>query len=336
MRNLLSMIMLFIAAVTYAQDGLYQTLEKNGADTEYREYFTVLPGESEGTTIVKGERYWVKANILKTETGEKIGFKLIKTEEGKEGVFLTQDVMSRYNKAVGYPNVSYIYHEKENDGYIAVGDYIIELRGISADGLSFKSIVSVYVKKQVKEEKQAKSNPNEKKGSKFLNNLKAAALKTVSSSSSSDKMNSLEAKKVQSEDLYQIAKDYLKAIKAKQNAYSLTAQDKAELARIDALKKQKYDDIKKANDAYWASPEGQAHYNSYGNSSSKSSNYTVKNTSGSAVRIGGNGWTYLLNAGSSKSINCNSATYIMIKNGSSWETGSLISDGSKCGQTISF
>ncbi|MGB1019178.1 MAG: hypothetical protein ACPGVH_08900 [Chitinophagales bacterium] len=331
MKNLLPIIMLFVTTISFAQDGLYQTIEKNGEAAEYREYYSVMKGEKEGTTSVEGERYWVNAVILKTESGEKYGVKFVKTDGS--GDLRTLDFMSRYNKVKGYPNVSYIYHEKENDGLIAVGDYIMVLNGISSDGLSFKSFETVFVKKQVKEvKKEADTGKDGKKKSKFLASLKDALL----SGNSSDESNSIEAKKARSEDLTQIAKDYLKAIKAKQSTYTLTAQDNADIAKLEALKAQKYADIKKANDDYWASPAGQAHYKSYGNSSSKSSSYTVKNTSSSAVTIGGNGWTYLLNAGSSKTISCNSAVFRMVKNGSSWQTGSQISNGSKCGQTISF
>jgi len=284
MKKLFTLTLTFICIVSYAQQGLYQTIEQNGTETEYLEFYTVMKGETEGTTKVSGKRYWVKASIITLVSGEKIGFKLTKSDSS--GVLTTQDVMSRYNQAKGFPNVSYIYHEKENDGYIATNDYIIELNNISADGLSFKSIESVFVKKQLKEKKEGSDTTQKKtKGGKFLKKLKDAAEKAYGD----ENLPSLEQKKVSSEDLFQIAMDHLRKLKEIQNGYTLSSKDKADLSKIKAAKAKKYADIKKANDAYWASPEGQKVLKSYGKTGNNSSKSTSKSTKKVAVMVNPNG-----------------------------------------------
>ena len=138
---------------------------------------------------------------------------------------------------------------------------------------------AALLKKQVKEKKvkEEKDTVKKKKGAKFLKGLKEAA------KNASDLGMSLELKKVTNVDLHKIAKDYLKAIKTTQNSYSLTSKDRADLAKVKAAKEKKYADIKKANDAYWASPEGQRLRESYrkdgGSSKSKPAKAGVKTVS---------------------------------------------------------
>lgn len=333
MKNMTTLLAaLLFTVLSFAQTGLYQTIENNGATTQYKEFYAVSKGETPGTTKISGDRYWVTASVTTLESGEKIGFTLVKVDGS--GNLMSVDELGRYDRAVGFPNVSYIYHEQENDGYIAVGDYIMELNNISSDGLSFESIEAVYVKKQADEKSEA-AEGEKKKGGKFGAALKGVAMKSVGLGP--DGAVSKELKKASSEDLHQIALDYLKAMKAKQNAYALSASDKADMAAIVKTREEKYAKIKEANDAYWASPEGQALYASYGNNSNSPSHYTIKNTTGKTVQVGVNGGaTYLAN-GSTKTISCGSPIYIMELNGNSLEQSSLISDGKNvCGKTITF
>lgn len=236
-----------------AQTGLYEAIEQNGTEAEYMEFYHISKGEEEGTTKVSGEAgYWVKARIVVAENGARTGFSLINLEGNEKYGF---SLLYRSNEAMGYPNVSYI--RSDDDGTIVVGDYIMDLEGISADRTSFESIDRVFVKKQVKVKKEASKDTGEKKkGSKFLAGLKSVAQQAVSSDSGSGS-NSLEAKKARSEDLFQIATDYLIAMKAKQNAYTLTSNDKADIQKVKTLVDQKYKKINKANADYWNSEAGQ-------------------------------------------------------------------------------
>jgi len=320
------LVAMFIAFSSYAQTGLYEALEQNGADAEYLEFYHVSKGESEGTTKVSGESKWGTVAIDVADNGAKTGFTFTKTDGSGDYSF---SLLYRNKEAVGYPNVSYI--KSDDDGVIVVGDYIIELEDISADGTSFKSIDRVFVKKQVKEEKEKSTEGEEKKKGKFGAGLKNLAAKV------SDAGMSLELKKVTNEDLFKIATDYLVAMKAKQNAYTLTSADKADIAKVKALVTAKYAKIDKANADYWNSDAGKAVYDSYGNGSSSNSTYTIKNTTGATVQVGSNGvgGSYL-ESGSTKKVDCGKAIYIMKLNGNSLEQSYLISDGSKCGETINF
>lgn len=129
---------------------------------------------------------------------------------------------------------------------------------------------------------------------------------------------------------------YLKSMKAKQAKFPLTAQDKKEIAAMKSGAEMEKANINKANKDYWNSEEGQRVL-AKGNNNKKGNKYYVKNTGANTIEVGGNGYTYSISPGSTKEFICDKAIFYKVKEGSSWKTGSQISDGKNvCGKTLTI
>lgn len=97
--------------------------------------------------------------------------------------------------------------------------------------------------------------------------------------------------------------------------------------------------IEAKNNAWWASPEGQAKLKEMRESSNSSTpnKFTVINTGRSAIDIvNQNAWSTHLQGGSSVKFNCTDDVYYNVRNSNgSWEKGALIIKGKEaCGRTI--
>jgi len=132
----------------------------------------------------------------------------------------------------------------------------------------------------------SKEGKKKKKG-KFWKQLKDAALNERPSGEGS----SPEYKELMAKDPEKLVRNYLKEMKAKQDAYAMTTQDKKNLEIL--YNGAKADDAyaKKKNDEYWASKEGQAILENRrrAEGASQADNVTLKNNSSSTIYIGSNG-----------------------------------------------
>jgi hypothetical protein len=134
--------------------------------------------------------------------------------------------------------------------------------------------------------------------------------------------------------------DYLVAMKKVQATATanFSSEIKAEIAAIDQNEKDKDQKVKDVNNAYWASEEGQEKLRRMRKESGKPSKYTVVNTTSSAVRVGGNGWSENLNPGDKYEVNCNGDLYYKRLDGCcTWVDAAMITKGSSaCGKTINL
>lgn len=338
---------LLISQITLAQSTFFETIEKNGEDAVYQEYYTVGVNDK-GKQYIDGKRYEVTMKPIEYND-VKVGFDMVKVEDGKNlnGFNPTRD---DYEELIGYPNTSHLLHTRKNTGFVAIDDYIFELTRMTDDGLSFKSIETIFIRKGSGTVANKEAKPKKKK-SKFLKKLGSAALAVATNG----QVGSIESagpdlKKAMSIDLKQMVKDYLKAMKSKQNSYTQSPKDKAEIAMIKKSVKDHHIKIKKYNDSVWRTPEYQKilENNRRAAGNAKTNRVTLKNNSGRTIYIATKGLgmgsdnrgTELQNGHSTSSWDCHKSAYLQTrtKNGgsNSFKTTSVkvYSANSKCGGTV--
>lgn len=233
-----------------AQNSFFETLKKNGKDAVYQEYWSVNKNDK-GKYEISGKRYEVTAKPV-FHKGLTSGFNLMKLEDGKslKGFNVAKN---DYDEIIGYPNISYFLFNRDNSGFVAIEDYIIELKGISKDRLSFNDIGVIFIRKgsgnNVKEGEKKK-----KKKGKFFKKLGKTTLKVIAKVDVSQ-LPDKDVKKALSLDLETYIKDYLKAMKSKQNKYTLTAKDKSEISILNQSIHQYNAMVKRKNDSLWNTDE---------------------------------------------------------------------------------
>lgn len=238
-----------------AQKSFFETLEAHGTDAKYQ-----LHGElyenSEGKKVlgVQSENFHglIKYNVH--PEGFKAGITLLRYSEksndtiGLEGYNPLDDGSVKLH---GYPNTSMLYDGDYRRGFVAIDNALYHLGGVSDDKTDFTEIRRVVLL-----DGSATSNDasKKKKKGKLWKKLKSAA---INATALTDPMITPEYKALMKNDPEQIVRDYLKAMKAKQDAYTLTAEDNRKLASVyqAALDHAAY--VKKYNKDYWASEEGQ-------------------------------------------------------------------------------
>jgi hypothetical protein len=268
-----------------AQNSFFETLDKNGKDAIYQEYYSV-GNDDKGKPMVSGKRYEV---TLKPVFFKDInaGFDMVKLKDGKNlnGFDVTRD---DYQQIIGYPNVSYLIHTYKKSGFVAIEDYIFKLNRISDDGLSFKSIEAIYIRKGSEDAASSGKKKKKNKRGGFFKKLGNAALKVATNVDLSKvEKRTPEAKKAMSIDLIQLVKDYLKSMKDEQNSYSLTSKDKQDIEILKQSVKSHKEDIKRKNDSIWRTPEYQKIRENQRRSKSagKRNNVTLINKSGKNLLI---------------------------------------------------
>ena len=275
---------LCIASLATAQQSFFETLDAHGPDAKYQ-VFGDLYENDKGEPAAQEITGYKNAIEKHAHQGLPSGVTVTKVlDNGKTAL------ESNYNgisisaiKYVGFPNTSILHHTGYNRGYVAFDDYIFFLHGISDDKTDFREIRSIMILDGT----ASKEDTKKKKKGKFWKQLKEAAVNTRPSGEGS----SAEYATLMAKDPEKLVRDYLKKMKAKQDAYTMTAQDKKNLDIL--YNGAKADDAyaKKKNDAYWASPEGQAILENRrrANASDKASVVRLKNNSSSTIYVGTDG-----------------------------------------------
>ncbi len=348
MKNLKLILFLFCVQLTVAQSTFFETIEKNGEDAVYQEYYTVTKDEK-GKQKISGKRYEVTIKPIEYK-GVKVGFDMVKLKDGKN-LNSFNPTRDDYEELIGYPNTSHLLHTRKNTGFVAIGDYIFELTRISDDGLSFKSIEAIFIRKGYGETTKKGENKKKKKRGGFFKKLGNAALKvTTNVDLNKIEKASPEAKKAMNADLKKIVKDYLKEMKKKQNGYILTANDKSTIAMIKQAVRNKNADIKRYNDSVWRTPEYQKilENNRRAAGNAQRTRLTLINNTGRVIYVATKGLgmgsdnkgTELQNGHSTSTWDCKKSAYLQTrtKNGGSitFKTTSVkvYSANSKCGGKV--
>ncbi|MDW7695125.1 hypothetical protein R9C00_28955 [Flammeovirgaceae bacterium SG7u.111] len=332
MKKTIILFVLLLAASfsVSAQIGMYEALEAHGEGAKYQEYWSVGKSEETGKYHIDGKRYVLTAEIKRLPSGVPVGFSLIKVEDGKS--WRGADVMTDYERAIGYPHIV-TRHKYNKDGYAVVGDYIFSLDGISEDGLSFDRIDAIYIK--IGGEEKAEEEPKEKKKMSLKEKMKAAKEKVKAAAMVS---YGPEHQKACDTDLGKLVSDYLKEMKAKQDANPATAKQKAEIKEIEFARKNKDADLKAYNDSIRATPEYKKlkeHQKRMAEmeKGSAGEKVTIVNGTSSPIRVD----SFNITPGSSRTFDCDFDIYLMKTDKAKNEvvrSRKLSSARTNCGRTI--
>jgi hypothetical protein len=265
---------------------------------------SVCKSETAGKYKIDGKRYIVTAKIEKLPSGTPVGFSLTKVEDGKR--WRGSNVVSDYERGIGYPHIV-TRHKYDKDGYVVIGDYIIELDKISEDGTSFKYISAIFIKLGGEATEKTEEEPKEKKKMSLKEKMKAAKDKIKAATTLS---YGPEHKKACDTDLEKLVSDYLKAMKTKQNA-GPTAKQKGEMKEIEYARKNKDADIKAYNDSIKATPEYKK-MKAHQKWMEGNVNVKVINKSGHTYFIGSSAEAFIVrevSAGSSTTMTCTGNLY---------------------------
>ena len=313
MKSLIKGVFCLFSIATFSQQSFFKTIETHGKDAVYQRYYSVYKND-DGHQKIAGKQYKLKTEILKLDEVS-TGFKLVgATKEDKSGINTIDATKSKSSKIIGYPNVSHLVDRISRKGFVAIDDYIFKLGGVwkEKDGVGFNSIDEIYIRIGAT---GSKTEKRKKKFGAFMNKLKDAAVNKAP-----EECVSPACKKALNMDLKKYVRDYLLNMKAKQDSYTLTAKDKADIAKIEGAVDGYYKHVNKKNDAYWKSAEGQSILENRRRAEGYSSKneVTLKNKTGRTIYIArsnssNNKGTKLSN-GATTSWPCKSNAYFQVEN----------------------
>ena len=308
MKKIILAVAFLTAIATNAQNSLFQNISTTDL---YQEYYGVYDQDKDGIyEKISGKRFLVRFTTAYLATGE--GYKITATvdeESSSNGnVQANQDAVEGDYFCYGYPYEAFMKHKYDKDGFVAIGDYVFILDNIYKDGISFRGIKHLYIKKGAA---TTKAEGGKKKKLSFKEKLKA--LKNNKNSGGT----SPALKALQSQNLNKLITDYLVAMKAKQDARS--AKELQGDRNIKAAKSKGAEDIKKYNDSIKATPEYQdlqrrIRQNRINSEGSDSKNVvTLRNNTGSTIYVGTSGSRNpgtKISSGSAARWNCSQDAYI--------------------------
>jgi hypothetical protein len=262
MKYIILILTVLVTSNTFAQETLFENIRSKGENPVYVEFQSVRVlsdgKQSVGLSAQRVGQYdepqEVIVKILNHE-GIDSGIAIINKDANEEsGSEIIKDYTKGSQTFTGFPNTYIAYEERGNDGYVAVGNYLFYIRNFSSR-TEFRDISNVYVLKGTAPDGKTAKKKKKKKGfGRFLDKVKD---KAVNGNMGPDPRKMPEYKAISQENVRELITDYLKSMRAKQVAYTLTKKDKEDLATLDeaGAAYQKY--IKDKNDAYWKSPAGQ-------------------------------------------------------------------------------
>ena len=335
MKKTILFITLFITAITVAQNSLFDNISTTD---QYEQYVIVQDDDGDGVYERTGNYSGSKPTLVKFEkkhlsTGEGFQLKIVIASGKRIGEVLhNSNAVDGYYLCSGYPFETSIKHKYDKDGYVSIGDYVFLLKGISADGTSFKSIDNVYIKKGT-----TTSEPKSKKKKKVSFFKKLKALKNKTKSGNYGPLH----KAFISKNINKIITDYLEEMKVKQD--NRTVKEKQKDKNIIKAKGKANDDIKKYNDSIKATPKykkmkaHQARMRNMDKNNAKTS-VTIYNRTGKDIYIykeGSRNGTRV-NVNSSVKINC-SSNYTYKFNSNSNGTGAkCYNSNTGCGKSVTI
>ena len=330
---------LFFTLTITAQDSFFETLDKHGENAEYVCFGNVYK-DDKGKQVILSQSGIGKMNRKQVE-GINSGF--IFNREFKDGdtALYTNLDYQKGNKSefIGFPNTAVIHTNNSNNSWVAIDNYLFELDNLYDDYTNFKNIVAVFLVKGT----ASKGKKKKKKGA-FWKQLKDAALNQPGPA---DVASGPEYDMLMELDLEAYVKEYLLKMKKIRDSYILTSKDKADLKKLKDSRTNYNNYAKAKNDAYWASPEGQAILENRRRAAgaSKQNDVTLRNNSSVVVYVGSNGSRNQgtrIDPGSTASWSCSQDAYIqsVSRSGSSTSYASTSSKvytgGSGCGSTINI
>jgi len=323
---------------TYAQKNFFETIEANGPTMAYQG-FSAKTAKGDGTYDFGDTRLAVTLSVTKMSDGTPVGFKAIYVEKEQKGAF-GQNATSDYGTADHVVEPMYMYHNRDDDGYLMLDDLLLTLYDIPSDGnLTMDNVGTVYV--AIKERSKKEDTGKKKKGG-FMAKMKAKLKAATGGSPEYAYLNK--------ENLDQRLADYVKAMNSKQSAVS-NAKESALRARLKASNDNENLAIRKYNDSIKATPEYidlqrriKQNENNYQASKTKNS-VTLRNNTGNTIYVGKSGSRNpgtKITSGGTASWNCDADGYLqtITKSGGSNAYSStnrkVYSANSGCGDTVTI
>ena len=351
MKKIILAVIVLITTVTIAQNNLFSNISTTDQYTEYR---SVVDNDNDGIYEIKNRQFVVKFKLKTLTTGEGYSISGIVDKGNDKGKTSTIDIVEGNYTCKGYPYESLIRNKSKKEGIVAIGDYIFFLKGVSDQGTSYTSIDDVYIK-----EGASAGNNVEKKKKKKKFSFKDK-LKQLKSGGIGIANYGAEHKALQSQNLRKLITDYLVAMKAKQDARTVTQKqsDKNILNAKDAIvlkakntkaaEKAKRDaewaEAKKYNDSIKATSEYQdlqrrkrqneANYQS--RNGGTQGKVTIYNKTGKDIYIyqdGSRNGTRI-NVNSSTKVDCSSNYTYKFNSNSSGSGSSCYTAKSGCGRSV--
>lgn len=347
MKNLFTVVALFIATITMSQNNLFSSISTTD---QYSEYSVVEDRDGDGVYVIKNKYAIVKFETEYLPTGEGSKIKIIVDIEGKhkgKTRFLL-DATTENIVCKGQPYESVITNSKTYKSFVAIGDYVFVLYG-AKDGVSFTKIDRVFIKNGAA---APKGEGKKKKKKSFKQRL--MALKAMKNGGAGF---GPEHKALQSQNLKKMITDYLVAMKAKQDARTPAelkseknikiAQEKG-IAKEAQREKDSWAEAKRYNDSVKATPEWKdlqrrkAQNERNYQSAQKRDKVTLRNNSKQTIYVGTSGSKNpgtKIRAGGSAKWNCGKDAYIQVvsSNGAYKSTNRRVyRANSGCGDTINI
>lgn len=319
-----------------AQKSFFEALEANGENAIY-EGFTDISPNGGGTCNFARSLPKIKVNILRIGNGIHVGFvgKPVAKDWGEIG----ETELSDYGRMDSYPLAMSMKHTYTKEGYVIVDDIIFVLDKISDNELpSVNHITKIYA--LVKNGKTTAKKKKKKGG--FLARMKKKLNSTGLSPTH---------KYLKSVNLVEKFTNYVKAMQAKQAAYTLTAKDKSDMAKIKAARNAGDAEIKRYNDSIKATPEykdlqRRIKQNEENYQGAKARNkVTLRNNTGRTIYIGKSGSRNRgtrIDSGSTATWSCDTNAYLQIETKSGGSSNysttnkKVYSANSGCGSTIAI
>ncbi|WP_092466705.1 hypothetical protein [Winogradskyella thalassocola] len=338
---MITVALIFTATIAQAQKTFYEALEANGETATY-EGFSGISINDDGTIAIVSGKPAVTITVKKLATGQPVGFEANPVSESYGGFGMSE--ISDYGRVDSYPNVMTIknIHKRGLDGYMVIDDLLFKISYIPSEGVpEVKNVTAVYA--MVKDRSEAKEDSGKKKKKKggFLGRMKAKLEATGQSPT---------YKYIQTVNIEKIFNDYVTAMKAKQ-ASPITAQDKADIAKIKRAREAGDEEIKRYNDSIKATPEykdlqrrikqNEANYQA----SELKNTVTLRNNSNHEIYVGRAGSSNpgtRISAGGTARWSCDQDAYLqkITKSGGSHAYDStnvqVYRKNSGCGNTVSI
>ena len=352
MKNIFIAIVLLFTTITNAQKSLFSNISTTDY---YQEYKSLVDTDKDGVYDITDRGSVVKFNLKHLPTGEGYAISGISELGNNKGdIIMSSNAVDDNFQCAGYPFESYIKYNKNNDGLVAIDNYVFYIKSISKDGKSFKSVNRVYVNIGNKPK-----NALKKPKMSSMQMIKMLTSRGKGKTVKPDIDFGKEHKALQSKNIDKMITDYLVTMKTKQDGRTATqkqADNKILKAKKQAItaKKDAKNAKKAARDAEWAeakryndSVKGTAKWQEQNRrirqneanyqSRQKADVVTLRNTTGSTIYVARSGsknrGTKIIGGGNAK-WNCNQDAYIQVNNKTT--NRKVYRKNSGCGNTVSI
>ena len=321
MKKLIVLIIVFLVFCQGAQtqESFHEGLKKfQGKEFQAYHSANAIEGQ-EGHYRPGGENIIVTFKVDRLISGRPHSITVINKADGR-GVKLRDQLGDWSTDHQTYPSY-YRHRYTTGDGLVFINGLLIELKGLSKDGLSFDRVGKIYA--VMKEIEKAPEKETSKKKMSMKEKIAAAKAKLATSGASPMK------KEIMDMNLNEVITKYLADMKTKQ-------------ATADATQEAKYvTEMKKAAEMGLAARQAQSRELSKKIAAKNAaagdspSEYTIVNKTGSMLDVWTNGNVYHIQPGSSQALSCTTDAYYPIVVGTMNKQGSLMYDGDdNCGKTV--